>query len=110
MNDKRIKSRPLFRFEDLQRGVDIQRISREAVNGFGGERDYLAALQLFYSACDGCFAFVGRAGRKDLRLHFFATGCRSARAFFTRAIASSAVAPSAVRCPIFRRGRGSILP
>src|SRR6187401_3391985 len=110
MHDERVEARTFLGFEDLERRIDVQRVSSKSVNRLRGQRHDLATLQMSNRERDRGFELFRRCGRNDLRVHFFTSAWRSLRALLTFAIASSALAPNAVRWPILRRGRGSVLP
>lgn len=98
MNDKGIKTRALFRFENLCHRCRIQGVGRQPVNRLGRQgNDFACAQKLDRS-------FGAERSRYDFGLQRFSRAAR------TRFVASSALAPNAVRCPIFRRGRASCLP
>ena len=42
VHDERIKARPLFRFENFERGVAIERVGRQSVNGLRRQRHDIA--------------------------------------------------------------------
>jgi len=45
MNDERIEPRALLSFKDFCDRYRVQRVSRESVNRFGGQRDGFALAQ-----------------------------------------------------------------
>ncbi len=106
MNNQRIKSRTLFGFEDLENGFHVQGIGSQTIDGFRGEPDSVA----FSQGCNSLRAAPIKCPVEDQGLHDTDASCRAERAAVTCSMAASAVAATAVRCPIFRRGRGSVLP
>src|SRR5207237_9881774 len=100
VNNERIKEWTLLRFETPRNSFRVESVGCQSVNSFGGQCDYLACIEEFKCTRDARF----QLGRYDFCLQRLSRACRTSFA------ASSPDNASAVKCPIFRRGRASCFP
>ena len=70
VNDEWIEPRPFFRFENLKRCIDIQRVGAKPIDRFRGKRDRFASTKMC-NRCADCRSKLLRCPcGKDIRRHF----------------------------------------